>query len=953
MIPWKNFYFTKSKRARPLNDSQLVNSPSLLKKPWSQLPLSVALMICYGGQVFLVLGIISYFSYQSGQRSAEDLGTQMMDQMAARVEGHLREYTALPKLATQTNYDAIQAGELPLTHVRSWDRYLFRQSQVLGYLSYIYYGNQAGEYIEVRRVHGNTLRYGFGNDRQSKNRQSKDHPNQVHIYQLDHLGKRIKRLRTVPYDARQRPWYQVAAQTGIPKWTPIYQFKEIQPTLGITYVRPVYQNGKLEGVLGADFALVHTNDFLKSLKLLDGSQIMIVERDGRLVASSSGEQPFDLQQRRIRGTELQNPLIRATAQELQSRLQSGFHLPAQQQFSFVLQGQKQLVRVMPFNEESNLDWLIVTMVPEQSFLGAIPVNQRNLIWLSGLATLLTVGTSILTARWLTKPLQTLTIASQAIAAGQLEQPFTLPPSSQEVNTLASNFERMRQELYLVRDRLADYAHLLEARVHERTQALQASETQFRTLVGNIPGVVFRCYWDQQWQLDFINDEVEALTGYSAEAWTAQFQAIHTELIHPDDRLLKKNVIDQAVNNRAAYTIDYRIIRPDGMTRWLRERGQGLFHPDGHLQWLDGVIFDITAQKQLEAEREMVLLDLAEKNITLQQTLNELQTTQTQLMQAEKMSMLGQLVASVAHEINTPLGAIQSSIQSIGMFLQQDLEVLPTLLQTLSPSNRQHFFALLNRSILFTQTLSSREKRRLRQTLVQQLEVMQVDDAITIADTLVEMGIHDHVQEFHELLQSQQGHLVLKTLDHLTSSQRSVSVITEATQAATKVIRALRIYAYQDRFGTLTPVDVIQNLEIALVLYQNQIKRGITLVRAYEVMPMLWGWPDELNQVWTNLIQNAIHAMDGTGTLTIAVHQDDSQTTLCFTNTGSMIEPEVRDRMFEPFFTTKPIGIGNGLGLSIVQRVLDHHHGRIAVDSNPDRTQFTVILPNDCRQTCET
>jgi signal transduction histidine kinase len=130
----------------------------------------------------------------------------------------------------------------------------------------------------------------------------------------------------------------------------------------------------------------------------------------------------------------------------------------------------------------------------------------------------------------------------------------------------------------------------------------------------------------------------------------------------------------------------------------------------------------------------------------------------------------------------------------------------------------------------------------------------------------------------------------------------------------------------------------------LTLYHNQLKHGIEVVKHYESLPNIPCYPDELNQVWTNLIQNAIQAMDGQGTLEIGVAQKDHHVVVRVTDSGSGISEEIRERIFEPFFTTKPAGEGSGLGLDIVQKIIDKHHGKIEIESQPGKTTFCVILP---------
>jgi len=132
----------------------------------------------------------------------------------------------------------------------------------------------------------------------------------------------------------------------------------------------------------------------------------------------------------------------------------------------------------------------------------------------------------------------------------------------------------------------------------------------------------------------------------------------------------------------------------------------------------------------------------------------------------------------------------------------------------------------------------------------------------------------------------------------------------------------------------------------LTLCQNQLKKGIEVVKNYEDIPDILCYPDELNQVWTNLIYNAIHAMDGSGRLGIDIAGQGSDIAVRITDSGHGIPEAIRERIFEPFFTTKPAGEGSGLGLDLVRKIIDRHQGRIEVESQPGKTTFSVFLPKD-------
>jgi urea ABC transporter urea binding protein len=360
----------------------------------------------------------------------------------------------------------------------------------------------------------------------------------------------------------------------------------------------------------------------------------------------------------------------------------------------------------------------------------------------------------------------------------------------------------------------------------------------------------------------------------------------------------------------------------------------------------------TARLQQEiAERERIETALQESFHTLESTnqqlvnsIDQLQQTQLQLVQSEKMAALGQLVAGIAHEINTPLGAIRSSAGNVTKFLSQTLGELPTLFQSFTLEQSQDFLALLQRALQKTATISAKEERQFKRALIRQLEAEAIENAASLADTLVDMGIYGEIEAILPLLKRPDGPYLLDIAYKLSGLQRGIQTINTATDRASKVVFALKTYARYDPLEAMTRANLIEGIETVLTLYHNQLKKGVELIRTYAELPLILCYPDELNQVWTNLIHNALQAMNNQGTLTIEVAHLDRQVQIKITDSGQGIPEEVKPRIFEPFFTTKPPGEGSGLGLDIVKKIIDKHSGSITVESQPGCTTFSVTLP---------
>ncbi len=336
--------------------------------------------------------------------------------------------------------------------------------------------------------------------------------------------------------------------------------------------------------------------------------------------------------------------------------------------------------------------------------------------------------------------------------------------------------------------------------------------------------------------------------------------------------------------------------------------------------------------------------LQEKNQDLATALHQLQATQEQLIQSEKMAALGQLIAGIAHEINTPLGIIGSSINNIANFSDEFLDKFPQIYLEFSDESKAYFLALLYRAthqkILFT----SREKRKFKQQLTGDLMAESVEKSEEIADTLVDMEIYEKIEEFLPLFKSPDWEVVLNSAYQFASFKKSISLIQRATAKSGKVVFALKTYAHFDSQPEKVQANLHDGIETVLTLYQNQLKHGIEVVKNYGELPEIRCYPDDLNQVWTNLVHNALQAMDYKGILTIETRQQEANIFLKFTDNGKGIPSEVLPKIFQPFFTTKSAGEGSGLGLDIVRKIVEKHDGTIAVDSVPGQTTFTVSLP---------
>lgn len=355
--------------------------------------------------------------------------------------------------------------------------------------------------------------------------------------------------------------------------------------------------------------------------------------------------------------------------------------------------------------------------------------------------------------------------------------------------------------------------------------------------------------------------------------------------------------------------------------------------------------DITDRKKALDEIKFMNEELINQKENLEALLDNLTQTQEQLVQSEKMAALGQLIAGVAHEINTPLGAIKASIGNLGDSLNSALTELPDLLNSQVKENIDLFKMTFDLSKNIKQNLSTREKREKKRAIRKKLVEENIESADLIADVLAYMEIFEGVPALLPFLKSSDSLKTLYNVRNFISLLKNTKTISIASDKASKVVFALKKYAHRDTIGEKVPTDIIDGIETVLTLYDNQLKQGVEVVKSFMNIPLVMCYQDEINQVWTNLITNAIQAMNQNGTLTIVVNSDEKNIFVSISDTGEGIEPDILKKIFDPFFTTKKQGEGSGLGLDIVKKIIDKHGGDIHVQSTlGEGTTFTIQIP---------
>ena len=479
-------------------------------------------------EVTLLAGILSWLSIghneQTTAKAVEDLGKWT----AGAVREKVQTYFEQPELLLKVNQAAAQSGQWDLTATgdrrQGLQQLLWEQAQLSTAARTLYYTDLDGNLLQVEKWPQAKLSI----------RTPETQPN-WQVYALSETGHQGQLLKQEPFDPRDRPWFRTTLQRQKLTWSSVYLFQDPQ-VLGLTVSVPIRTpSGDLQGILSADLSLAEITEFLQGLNPDRRGQVAIVQGNGTIVATSGSDRPALTEERGDRPSSMplaktEDPWLAAAGQWIQQEMRrtqsTAANLPPSAKVT-AANGEGLLIQRLPLNMQRGTDWQLVVVVPEADFRAALDQKNRQTLLLMAGAIALALVSSVWLAKRLTRPIQDITQAAEAIANGTLE--VTVPPSGiTEANRLSTAFNRMAAQLTQAFDAWEEANQHLEATVAQRTVAVRQSEEKFAKMFRSSPNPIVistcdegriidanDCFFEM---LQYSPDEVVGYTAADLNLW---------------------------------------------------------------------------------------------------------------------------------------------------------------------------------------------------------------------------------------------------------------------------------------------------------------------------------------------------------------------------------------------------------------------------------------------------
>ena len=573
--------------------------------------LQTLLIVPFVLQVLGVTGLVGYFSYRSGQRTIESLADKLMEETGDLVTQDLNSYLQMGHRINASHIAALRSGAISGDDLDQLHQFLVLQFFENQSTTSFLFGSPEGDFRFVNRVFpeddfGVNTSVATGELPYEVGYASAANPSEVKVFSVDEAGNLLRQAEIIrKVDVRQRPWYRAAVEKGRPGWSKPFQIGRSE-ILAINAFTPFYDEAdQLQGVFSVNFSLRRLDEYLKALSISDNGLAFIVDRQGLIIANSLDQpayiatqptsspeegifQPGLVEFERLSALESDNPIMRRTALQLQERFGHLQAIQSVQKLTVEIDKDRLFLRVIPYRGDYGLEWLIVTGIPESAFSGDIQDNARRTLLLCSLALAGAIGSGLWTAQRITRSLRRVTEATQNMARGDLDQPL-YTSQIKEIETLAEAFRHMVEALRQGAELQKNYEQDLKQQVAAKTAAL--NEAQRIARLGSWTLTI-------ETEMSTLSPQLCRIFGFDPQDTHHQYEDCLLRL-HPNDRASVKSAIENAIATGQAYTVEYRVIRPDGSTRYVLGRGEAIKDQQGQVVKLIGTGLDITSQKQIE------------------------------------------------------------------------------------------------------------------------------------------------------------------------------------------------------------------------------------------------------------------------------------------------------------------------------------------------------------------
>jgi PAS domain S-box-containing protein len=862
------------------------------------------------------VSVTGYLSFTSGQQAVENLVCQIIERVNVQVEIRLNTYLNTPFLINQLNLNAVKLGQLNIKDLKEVKNQFWEQIKLFDSVNLIIYGDEQGNSIGYARELGRYFLI----------MQNGADGNKNIAYEVDNQGNPREIFLVRNIDTRQRPWYQIGKVATKSVWTPIYPWANY-PAAAIAISTPIYDaQAKLQAMISIHLTLENISSFLDNLKPSPNGQIFIIERSGDLVATSTLEKPYlqiDKKFIRVAAADSKNQLTQHTVKEIRQKFGNFGEIKNPEQLIFSKAGEREFVEIQPYQDDYGLDWLIVTVVPENDFMAEINANHHRTIILCVGALLVAIALATIISNKITRTLESLIFMSEAISGGNLQQhiPENLP--IYELSKLAKSFNQMSEQL---RQSFANLA-----------VALQESDAKFTTLFGNSPDPIAIATLEEGRYLE-VNQSFLEVSGYSRDEVVGKTsQELNLWINYQDrDRYLQVIKTDGYIHN---WEFNFRMKSGEIIT----------FLSSAELIEIYGkkcaliIAKDITERKQIEAS-------LRESEETTRALINAIPDLLLRL--DSNGNYMNIFVGNEFHIFNPQQNREGKNIFDIlpadrakerMFYVRQALKTgkLQTYEQQLEVEGKIQYeetrITPLNNNQVLVIVRDITERKQA------ELELAEAKKAAEAANRGKSEFLANMSHELRTPLNAILGFTQLMQIDQtlnaeqkenlnivIASGEHLLSLINDVLEMSK--IEAGKMTFNKTNFNLL---ELLQSLQAMLQLKATE--KGIKL--DFDLDPKLPKFirtdKGKLRQILLNLLSNAIK-FTNQGSVTLKVETQDKNTVkFAVIDTGIGISQKEINHLFNPFVQTesgRKSHQGTGLGLVITQKFIKLMGGDIQIES---------------------